>query len=112
MRRRRRGGQACQVAGRRLQRKQRSTLNVQLSTLKYLITDKAARSLKLGGKQRHSNRHKSSVRAKVEFPFRLVKHLWGHAKVRYRGLAKNTAQLHFLFALSNLFQARRALLAA
>lgn len=80
--------------------------------LLYLITDKAARSVKLSGKQLHSNRQKSSVRAKVEFPFRIIKHLWGHTKVRYRGLAKNTAQLHFLFALSNLFQARRALLAA
>jgi IS5 family transposase len=80
--------------------------------LLYLITDKAARSVKLSGKQYRANRHKSSVRAKVEFPFRIIKHLWGHTKVRYRGLAKNAARLHFLFALSNLFQARRALLAA
>ena len=80
--------------------------------LLYLITDKAAKSVKLSGKQDHANRHKSSVRAKVEFPFRIIKQLWGHTKVRYRGLAKNTARLHFLFALSNLFQARRALLAA
>lgn len=80
--------------------------------LLYLICDKAAKSVKLSGKQRHANRHKSSVRAKVEFPFRIIKHLWGHTKVRYRGLLKNTARLHFLFALSNLFQVRRALLAA
>jgi IS5 family transposase len=80
--------------------------------LLYLVTDKAARYVKLSGKQHRTNRHKSSVRAKVEFPFRIIKHLWGHTKVRYRGLAKNTAQLHFLFALSNLFQARRALLAS
>jgi IS5 family transposase len=77
----------------------------------YLFTDKAARSVKLSGKQHRANRHKSSVRAKVEFPFRIIKQLWGHTKVRYRGLAKNTARLNFLFALSNLFQARRALLA-
>jgi IS5 family transposase len=86
--------------------------NCRQSGLLYLITDKAARSVKLSGKQHRSNRHKSSVRAKVEFPFRIIKQLWGHTKVRYRGLAKNAARLHFLFALSNLFQARRALLAA
>lgn len=84
--------------------------NCRQAGLLYLITDKAARSVKLSSKQRRANRHKSSVRAKVEFPFRIIKQLWGHTKVRYRGLAKNTAQLHFLFALSNLFQARRALL--
>jgi IS5 family transposase len=80
--------------------------------LVYLITDKAARSVKLSGKQQRSNRHKSSVRGKVEFPFRIIKHLWGHTKVRYRGLMKNASRLHFLFALSNLFHVRRALLAA
>ena len=35
-----------------------------------------------------------------------------HVKVRYRGLAKNTAQFHTLFALSNLWMARRQLMAA
>lgn len=77
----------------------------------YLIADKGARYVTLTNKQRRANHHKASVRAKVEFPFRIVKQLWGHTKVRYRGLAKNTARLHFLFALSNLFQVRRALLA-
>jgi IS5 family transposase len=86
--------------------------NCRQAGLLYLITDKAARSVKLSGKQRRANRQKSSVRAKVEFPFRIIKQLWGHTKVRYRGLAKNASQLHFLFALSNLFQARRSLLAA
>ena len=80
--------------------------------LLYLIKDNAARSVRLSGKQLRANRHKSQVRAKVEFPFRIIKHLWGHARVRFRGLAKNTARLHFRFALSNLFQARRALLAS
>jgi len=45
---------------------------------------------------------KASVRAKVEHPFRVVKRKFGFTKVRYRSLAKNTAQLHTLFALSNL----------
>jgi transposase, IS5 family len=52
---------------------------------------------------------KASIRAKVEHPFRIIKRQFGFTKVRYRGLAKNTAQLVTLFALSNLWLARRAL---
>ena len=52
---------------------------------------------------------KASIRAKVEHPFRVIKRQFGFTKVRYRGLAKNTAQLVTLFALSNLWLARRAL---
>ena len=52
------------------------------------------------------------VRAKVEHPFRVVKQQFGYAKVRYRGLAKNTARLTMLFALSNLWMARRHVLGA
>jgi IS5 family transposase len=53
---------------------------------------------------------KASIRAKVEHPFRVIKRQFGFVKVRYRGLAKNTAQLHTLFALSNLWMARHRLL--
>ena len=56
-------------------------------------------------------RLKASVRAKVEHPFRVIKRQFGFTKVRYRGLAKNTAQLTTLFALSNLWMARRKLMA-
>src|SRR5690606_34356280 len=55
-------------------------------------------------------RSKARVRAKVEHPFRVVKRQFGYTKVRYRGLAKNTAQVLTLFALSNLWMARRRLL--
>jgi IS5 family transposase len=55
---------------------------------------------------------KAQIRAKVEHPFRVIKRQFGHVKVRYRGLKKNTAQLHTLFALSNLWMARRQLLGA
>lgn len=54
---------------------------------------------------------KAQVRARVEHPFHVVKNLFRPRKVRYRGLAKNTAQLQSLFALANLFLARRSLLA-
>ncbi|WP_370204800.1 IS5 family transposase [Pararhodobacter marinus] len=57
------------------------------------------------------NRIIASVRAKVEHPFRVIKRQFGYVKTRYRGLAKNRAQLFTLFALGNLFLMRRKLLA-
>ena len=61
--------------------------------------------------KRKIEKAKAQVRAKVEHPFRVVKRQFGYTKVRFRGLAKNTAQLIALFALSNLWLARRHLLA-
>jgi transposase, IS5 family len=55
-------------------------------------------------------RLKAQVRARVEPPFHILKNLFRHRKTRYRGLAKNTAQRHSLFALASLFIARRPLL--
>ncbi|OLK04610.1 transposase, partial [Xanthomonas oryzae] len=55
---------------------------------------------------------KAGVRAKVEHPCRVIKRQFGYTKVRYRGLAKNTAQVQTLFALSNLWMVRRHLLPA
>ncbi len=54
---------------------------------------------------------KAQVRAFVEHPFHVIKNLFGYRKARYRGLAKNEAQLHVLFALSNLVIVKRRLLA-
>jgi IS5 family transposase len=53
----------------------------------------------------------SQVRAWVEHPFHVVKNLFCHRKLRYRGLAKNTAQLHTLFALANLVIVKKTLVA-
>lgn len=53
----------------------------------------------------------AQVRAWVEHPFHVVKNLFRHKKLRYRGLAKNTAQLHTLFALANLVIVKKTLLA-
>ena len=57
-------------------------------------------------------RLKASVRAKVEHPFRVIKRQFGYVKVRYRGIAKNAAQVLTLFALSNLWMSRRRLMPA
>ncbi len=61
--------------------------------------------------KRKIEKAKAQVRAKVEHPFRVIKRQFGYTKVRFRGLAKNTAQLVTLFALSNLWMSRRYLLA-
>ena len=56
-------------------------------------------------------KRKASIRARVEHPFRVIKRQFGLTKVRFRGLAKNTVHVITLFALSNLWMARRRLLA-
>jgi transposase, IS5 family len=58
-----------------------------------------------------AEKHKAGIRAKVEHAFRVIKRQFGHTKVRYRGLKKNTTQLYTLFALSNLWMARGKLMA-
>ncbi len=55
----------------------------------------------------HHIGQKAQLRSIVEHPFHVVKNLFGYHKVRYQGLRKNTAQLHSLFALANLYRARR-----
>ena len=55
---------------------------------------------------------KAHIRSKVEHPFRVIKQQFGFQKTRLRGLAKNRCKIQVLAALSNLFPARRQLLAA
>jgi IS5 family transposase len=59
--------------------------------------------------QKQTNKSKSSVRAKVEHPFRILKRIFGFDKVRYRGLAKNHQRLCACFALVNLYLHRKRL---
>ena len=59
----------------------------------------------------HAETLKARVRARVEHPFHVMKNLFRHRKVRYKGLAKNRAQCYALFALANLVIAKKALLA-
>ena len=60
--------------------------------------------------QKKKNRSKSSVRAKVEHVFRILKRIFGFDKVRYRGIAKNHNRLCATFALVNLYLHRKRLL--
>jgi len=55
------------------------------------------------------NAARSRVRARCEHPFHVVKRLWSFAKVRYRGLAKNTTRAYAAFALANLYMLRNQL---
>ena len=59
--------------------------------------------------QRKKNKSKSSVRAKVEHVFRILKRVFGFDKVRYRGIAKNHNRLCANFALVNLYMHRKRL---
>ena len=61
---------------------------------------------------RRIERAKAQTRSKVEHPFRVLKRQFGYTKVRFRGLVKNAAQMVTLFALSNLWMARRHLLSS
>lgn len=55
---------------------------------------------------------KAGICGKVEHRFHVVKNLFGQRKARYKGLAKNTAQLFSLFGFANLLLARRWLMGA
>jgi IS5 family transposase len=56
-------------------------------------------------------RVKAQIRARVEHPFHVVKNLFRYKKTRYKGLAKNEAQLYNLFGLANLVLAKKRLMA-
>jgi IS5 family transposase len=79
--------------------------------MKPSVRRKWKRTPRIGWMIELAERHKASVRAKVEHPFRVLKRQFGYTKVRYRGLRKNTAQLKTLFALVNLWLARHRILA-
>jgi transposase, IS5 family len=77
--------------------------------IRYRINRRASRK-PLSEHHRRINRLRSRARARCEHVFHVVKRLWGFNKVRYRGLAKNTARLFTAFALANLYLLRRRLL--
>jgi IS5 family transposase len=70
---------------------------------------RAYRNSPLSDADKETNRRKSSIRAKVEHPFLILKRLWGFAKVRYRGLAKNANRAFAMLAAINLIKHGRPL---
>jgi IS5 family transposase len=77
----------------------------------YRVQQRGRATQPLTERQRQRNRRLASIRAPVEHPFHVIKRLWGFAKLRYRGLYKNAVRVYALFALANLYLARRRLLA-
>lgn len=78
--------------------------------LRYRINRRPNPGRPLSRLERRLNRLRSATRARGEHAFHVVKRLWGFTKVRYRGLAKNTARLFAAFALANLYLLRRRLI--
>ena len=69
------------------------------------------RQLERGSYEALMEKRKALTRAKEEHPFLYVKRHFGYAKVRYRGLAKNTQRLALLLGMTNLIRAERYLAA-
>jgi IS5 family transposase len=78
--------------------------------VRYRINRRPAGRQPLSERWRVINRARSRIRARGEHPFHIVKRLWGFAKVRYRGLAKNLARAQTMFALANLYSVRYQLM--
>jgi IS5 family transposase len=91
---------------------QRGVIQRHAPEAKSFIQAKAHRHRPLSEEDRAKNRTKSKVRAKVEHAFLVIKRIFGWAKVRYRGLEKNTNWLFISSGLANLYVMRRRLLAA
>jgi len=95
-------GQEARLYGDSAYRNQKDKLKEAAPKAKDFTNERAYRNRELSEKQRESNRRKSSVRSKVEHPFLVLKRLWGFAKTRYRGLAKNANRVYAMLALINV----------
>ena len=104
-------GQETRVWGDAAYSGQRDVIQQHVPGAKSFVQTKAHRHRPLSETERARNRTKSKVRANVEHVFLVMKQIFGWAKVRYRGLAKNTNWLFVTCGLTNLFLARRRLLA-
>ncbi len=80
--------------------------------IRWCVQDKRKAGRNLSSSQKKRNRKQSSIRARVEHVFRVIKRQFGFTKTRYRGLAKNAAQVNMLVGLANLYMLRGRLVAA
>ena len=80
--------------------------------IRWCVQDKRKAGRNLSSSQKKRNRKQSSIRARVEHVFRVIKRQFGFSKTRYRGLAKNAAQVNMLVGLANLYMLRGRLMAA
>ena len=103
-------GEETRVWGDAAYTAQRDIIRERAPKARDFTQQKATRHRPLTEYQRTANRTKSSVRAKVEHIIGVIKRVFGFAKVRYWGLAKNAHRLFVTCALANLFMVRRHLL--
>jgi len=80
-----------------------------MTGMNWCVQDKRKAKKNLSSSQRKRNRRQSSVRARVEHIFRVIKQQFGFVKTRYRGLAKNRSQVNMLMGLTNIYMLRRKL---
>ena len=104
-------GEETRVGGDSAYSGQRAVIRQHAPQAKSFIQAKAHRHRPLSEEARAKNRTKSKVRAKVEHAFLGIKRIFGWAKVRYQGLAKNAHWLQSSCGLANLYLVRRRLLA-
>ena len=95
-------GAETRVYGDSAYRGQKDAIKQAAPNAKDFTNERAQRNAPLTDAQKAKNRSKSAVRAHVEHPFLHIKRLWGYAKTRYRGLAKNANRLIAMCALYNV----------
>jgi len=103
-------GQERELFGDRAYWSEKDRYCAKLARVRYRVNRKARPGRRLSEYHREVNRKRSAARACGEHAFRVVKHLWGFTKTRYRGIAKNAARAQTMFALANLYLVRRKLM--
>ena len=100
-------GEEREVFGDKAYSSQELQQQAEAQGIRYRVNRRGHRHGKLPAHWQRKNRRRSQIRARCEYPFLVVKRLWGFRKVRYRGLAKNRARVYAAFALANLYMVRR-----
>lgn len=104
-------GQESRLYGDSAYANQKQALKAKAPKAKDFTNQRAYRNKPLTERDKQINRTKSQTRAKVEHPFLTLKRIWGFAKVRYRGLAKNANRVFAMLTLINIDKWSRPLLA-
>jgi transposase, IS5 family len=104
-------GQESRLYGDSAYANQSAALKAKAPKAKDFTNKRAYRNKPLSERDKEINRTKSQTRAKVEHPFLTLKRIWGFAKVRYRGLAKNANRVFAMLALINIDKWNKPLLA-
>lgn len=103
-------GDEREVYGDRAYWSERDRVDLERLGMRYRVNRRGTRNAPVNERWRAINRARSRVRARGEHAFLVVKRHWRFAKVRYRGLVKNTTRVYTAFALANLYLVRRQLL--